>query len=144
MYLMYRRTLAATLTIAALAVSATAAQAQPFQQRPASGSGFSGGGGVGQQRFPTAGDPRPVVISGRPFASAQDLNPNFNPYIGPGVTLKQWAATQTTINQVNSQLQPWQLGYNPYPQMVNNGPMYRYPPSGYPSPYGPGPYGPSP
>jgi hypothetical protein len=139
-----RKVLVTGLTLAAAALSASAAQAQPFAERPRTGpvgtympgnpAGYSGG--VGQQRFYSGNDPRPVYVNGKALPNIQQLNPNTNPYIQPGLTLGQWKANQTTINRVNNQIPPYQLGYNPYPSpVINNGPVY-------PSPYNPGPYAP--
>jgi hypothetical protein len=81
---------------------------------------------------------RPVVI---PSVTAQALNPN--PYIAPGLTLQQYAYNTAVIGRALSTVPPYAFGYNPYPAVINYGPVYRSPyvnpylvtPSFYYSPY---------
>jgi len=56
----------------------------------------------------------------RAFRSVQDIYPvQRNPYIVPGVTLKQWQYNTNLIGRTYAQFPPWMYGYNPYtPQVV--------------------------
>ena len=47
-----------------------------------------------------------------------------NPYIGNGMRLQQWAYNQSVINQANSTIPPYLLGFNPYVRSANYGPVY--------------------
>jgi hypothetical protein len=53
---------------------------------------------------------------------------NRNWLVAPGVTLKQWAYNTSVVGRAYSNVPPYLLGYNPYPQVINYGPTY-------PSPY---------
>jgi hypothetical protein len=72
---------------------------------------------------------------------AQAINPN--PYIAPGLSLNQYAYNTAVIGQALSRVPPYALGYNPYPPVINYGPVYPNPylnpylatPSYYYSPY---------
>jgi hypothetical protein len=50
---------------------------------------------------------------------------NYNPYIAPGLTLQQYAYNTAVLGQAYSSVPPYALGYNPYPQVINYGPVYR-------------------
>jgi hypothetical protein len=68
---------------------------------------------------------------------------NPNPEIAPGVKLAQYAYNTAVLGKVYSQIPPYLLGYNPYPQAVNYGPVYNpsmFNPSMY-NPYAPSYYG---
>src|SRR5262249_24034703 len=62
----------------------------------------------------------------RVLPSSRDII-NPNPLVAPGLTLRQWAYNQSVINSVYAQIPPYFFGYNPYPQVVNFGPVFRYP-----------------
>ena len=64
---------------------------------------------------------------------------NPNPYIAPGLTLRQYAYNTAVLGQAYSTIPPYALGYNPYPQVINYGPVYRTP-YAY-NPYAPYTYG---
>jgi hypothetical protein len=76
---------------------------------------------------------------------------NPNPYIVPGVRLLQYSYNTAVLGKTYSQIPPYLLGYNPYPQAVNYGPVYNPQLYGGGTPYGGGyggggysPYGGSP
>jgi hypothetical protein len=50
-----------------------------------------------------------------------------NPFIAPGVTLGQWAYNTRVVGRALASYPPYLYGYNPYPQVVNYGPVYRTP-----------------
>jgi len=50
------------------------------------------------------------------------INPNF--YVRPGLTLNQAAFNTAVLGQAASNIPPYLLGYNPYPQSVNYGPSF--------------------
>jgi hypothetical protein len=56
---------------------------------------------------------------------------NQNPYITPYMTLNQYAYNTAVLGQAYSTIPPYMLGYNPYPQVINYGPVYR----NYTNPY---------
>jgi hypothetical protein len=101
---------------------------------------FSGGTAHAQVRRPgtvVGVGPAPVVnpfVQNRvvpviPSVAAQSIN--RNPYITPNLTLNQYAYNMSVLGQAYSTIPPYALGYNPYPQVVNYGPVY----SGYYNPY---------
>jgi hypothetical protein len=57
-----------------------------------------------------------------PSVAAQGINPN--PYIAPGLTLNQYAYNTAVMGRALSTIPPYYLGYNPYPQVINYGPLY--------------------
>jgi hypothetical protein len=57
-----------------------------------------------------------------PSLAAQSINQN--PYITPSLSLNQYAHNTAVLGQALSNVPPYLLGYNPYPQMVNYGPSY--------------------
>jgi hypothetical protein len=63
---------------------------------------------------------------------------NYNPYITPNMTLNQYAYNMAVLGQAYSNVPPYLLGYNPYPQVINYGPVFRT--YGYPSLTGYNPY----
>jgi hypothetical protein len=65
-----------------------------------------------------------------PSVVAQSINPN--PYIAPGLTLRQYAYNTAVLGRALSKVPPYALGYNPYPPVVNYGPAYGSP---YLNPY---------
>jgi hypothetical protein len=66
-----------------------------------------------------------------PSVAAQATNPNFR--ISPFMTLPQAAFNTSVIGQAISNVPPYALGFNPYPQSVNFGPSFPIT-----SPYGAG------
>jgi hypothetical protein len=61
---------------------------------------------------------RPIVI---PSLAAQSINPN--PVIAPGLTLQQYAYNTAVMGRALATVPPYALGYNPYPAVVNYGPV---------------------
>ena len=65
--------------------------------------------------------------------------PGFIPanryYITPYMTLGQYAHNTAVLGQAYSQVPPYMLGYNPYPQVINYGPLYRLYSPAYSNPY---------
>jgi hypothetical protein len=59
------------------------------------------------------------VVPFIPSVAAQGVNPS--PYLAPGLTLGQAAYNTTVLGQALSNVPPYALGYNPYPQTVNPG-----------------------
>jgi hypothetical protein len=49
------------------------------------------------------------------------VNPNF--FIAPGLTLRQAAFNTAVLGRAISTIPPYAMGYNPYPSMVNYGPI---------------------
>jgi hypothetical protein len=49
---------------------------------------------------------------------------NSNPYINEYQTLGQYAYNTAVLGQALSNIPPYYLGYNPYPQVLNYGPSY--------------------
>ncbi len=75
----------------------------------------------------------------RGFPSVQQLNPVVtNPYIMPGMQLKQWAYNTNVVGRTYGQFPPWMYGYNPYTPSVVGGNFGGY--GGYGG-YGGGGYG---
>ena len=91
--------LMAAAGLLALALLAPTAQAQ-----------FRAGGRV----------PNTVGIQG--WRNVTRVNPN--PYLGNGLTLNQWAYNTAVMGRAYSTIPPYALGYNPYPSVVNYGPVY--------------------
>jgi hypothetical protein len=60
---------------------------------------------------------------------------NPNPVIAPGLTLQQYAYNTAVIGRALSNVPPYALGYNPYPAVVNYGPVYRNYGNAYAHPY---------
>jgi hypothetical protein len=54
---------------------------------------------------------------------------NPNPQIAPGVTLMQYAYNTAVLGRAYSQIPPYMLGYNPYPNIVAPGIPPVYPPT---------------
>ncbi len=52
--------------------------------------------------------------------------PNPNWYVAPGVRINQAAYNIRTLGNAYSSVPPWVYGYNPYPSVVNYGPVYPY------------------
>ena len=71
-----------------------------------------------------------LAASGRAHAQRYPLviprlnsvNPNY--YIAPGLSLNQYAYNLAVLGRAYSYWPPYLLGYNPYPQVVNYGPVY--------------------
>lgn len=63
------------------------------------------------------------------------INPNY--FVAPGLTINQYAYNVAVLGQALSYVPPWAFGYNPYPQVVNYGPVFapRYVYNPYISPY---------
>jgi hypothetical protein len=49
---------------------------------------------------------------------------NRNYYITPYLTLNQYAYNLKVLGRAYSYVPPYALGYNPYPQVINYGPIY--------------------
>jgi hypothetical protein len=77
---------------------------------------------------------RPVV-SGRAFPSVQSIYQPFIPTQLQQSAFRQYNRDLRVIGRTYSRLPPWLFGYNPYPQVINYGPVYRAPV--YPVPYYP-------
>jgi len=73
----------------------------------------------------------PLTVGLQSGVNLNRINPNF--YVAPGLTLNQYASNVATLGQAASQIPPYLLGYNPYPQVANYGPSF---PTIAPSPYG--------
>lgn len=56
------------------------------------------------------------------LAASSRINPNF--LLAPGLTISQYAGNIATLGQAYSQIPPYMMGYNPYPQAVNYGPSF--------------------
>ncbi|MCI0457025.1 MAG: hypothetical protein L0Z62_08605 [Gemmataceae bacterium] len=67
------------------------------------------------------------VVSGRAFPSVQSVYPSFVPTQLQQSALRQWEYNARVAARVYSRFPPYYFGYNPYPQVVNYGPVYRYP-----------------
>jgi hypothetical protein len=80
---------------------------------------------------------RPIFQTGgvRVMPNYSNL-PNPNWYIAPGLTVNQYAYNLRTIGNAYSSVPPYALGYNPYPSVVNYGPVYPYYAPSYPYGYG--------
>src|SRR5262249_15410167 len=61
-------------------------------------------------------------------------------YVAPGLRLNQAAYNTRVIGNAYSYVPPWTYGYNPYPQVVNYGPVYPYSSGYYPYSSGYYPY----
>ncbi len=79
------------------------------------GLGLASSNAFAQRRIPG-----PITIR-----SAQPINPNY--LVAPGLTMRQWAWNTRQYGRAMSSIPPYALGYNPYPQVVNYGPMYGNP-----------------
>src|SRR5262249_11535587 len=110
-----RTILVATLALVAVAWSATTADAQYRRYGYGYGNGFG---------------------SGRPFPVVQNAFPAFGPTQLEQAAFRQWAYQTSVIGRVYSQYPPWAFGYNPYPSVVNYGPVFRYPTYATPYSYG--------
>src|SRR5262245_7056526 len=96
-----RSILVAGLALIAVAWAATTVQAQP-------------------PRFRYYG-------SGRPFPVVQNMYQPFVPTLLQQSAFRQYNRDLRVIGRTYAQFPPWVFGYNPYPQVVNYGPVYRYP-----------------
>ncbi len=112
----------AVAALAGVALWALTAPAQAQQPNPASGTGPVGGG-VGPRVMPN---------------SSGLVNPNWQ--VWPGVPLNQAAYNTAVYGNAMNHVPPWVYGYNPYPQVQNNGPVYNpllstspFSPAGYPA-----------
>src|SRR5262245_18641887 len=61
----------------------------------------------------------------RVYNPVRPVNPNW--LVAPGLTLNQWYYNQAIAARALSNYPPWAFGYNPYPQIINYGPVYRPP-----------------
>src|SRR5262245_17197164 len=80
----------------------------------------------------------PRVVSGRAFPVVQNIYQPFVPTLLQQSALRQWAHDMRVVGRTYRQFPPWVFGYNPYPQVVNYGPVYPYPTpiySGYYNPW---------
>jgi hypothetical protein len=62
------------------------------------------------------------VVPFIPSVAGQGINPS--PNIAPGLTLGQAAFNTAVLGRSLSNIPPYLLGYNPYPQLINYGPSY--------------------
>jgi hypothetical protein len=69
----------------------------------------------------------PITV---PLLGTPGVGVNTNYYLNPYTTLNQAAYNTAVTGRALSTIPPYWLGYNPYPQVINYGPMY----SGY-NPY---------
>jgi hypothetical protein len=83
--------------------------------------------GVGLLAAGAEAQMRPRVVSGRAFPSVQSVYPSFVPTQLQQSALRQWEYNARVAARVYSRFPPYYFGYNPYPQVVNYGPVYRYP-----------------
>jgi hypothetical protein len=99
--------------VAVAGLAALGAVAPPaWGQVRSTGSGFFPG--QGGRRIPTVG-----------LQSANNItstNPRW--FIAPGLTLNQYAANVATLGRAASNIPPYMLGFNPYPQAINTGPNF--------------------
>jgi hypothetical protein len=58
-----------------------------------------------------------------PFLNSSPFLNNPNPMVAPGLTLNQYTYNVARLGQAYSNIPPWLLGYNPYPQVLNTGPF---------------------
>ena len=66
-----------------------------------------------------------AVVALGPSAFGQAPFPlNPNPQIAPGVSLQQYAFNTAVLGRAYRNIPPYILGYNPYPQYINYGPVY--------------------
>ncbi len=72
------------------------------------------------------------IVPGPGTAFGMPVNRNF--LVGPGLTMRQWGWNTRQIGRALSSIPPYALGYNPYPQMINYGPVYN-PYNPYINPY---------
>jgi hypothetical protein len=94
---MWRGAVLALAVVIIMAVMATPSQAQYYR-----GAGYRG----------------PVVMTN--YGSL----PNPNWYVAPGLRINQAAYNIRVLGNAYSSVPPYALGYNPYPQVVNYGPVY--------------------
>jgi hypothetical protein len=64
----------------------------------------------------------PSTVGLQSYLAWNRVNPNY--YLPNGMTLNQYAYTMATLGRAYSYIPPYTLGYNPYPQVVNYGPVY--------------------
>jgi hypothetical protein len=60
----------------------------------------------------------------RPIYGQVPFPINRNPTIAPGLSLQQYAYNVSVLGRAYRGVPPYALGYNPYPQYVNYGPVY--------------------
>jgi hypothetical protein len=65
---------------------------------------------------------QPNTFNRQAWRGATRVNPN--PMIAPGVSLNQWASNTRVIGRAYSTIPPYALGYNPYPAVINTGPVF--------------------
>src|SRR5262245_60838319 len=75
----------------------------------------------------------PNTIGVQSWRNVNMVNPNY--YVAPGLTLNQYAYNVRTMGRAYSSVPPYLLGYNPYPAVVNYGPVYPAPYSTGYNPY---------
>ncbi len=63
----------------------------------------------------------------RSFPAAQYRNPSFIPTTLQTNQFRQFAYNTAFLGRTYSRIPPYLLGYNPYPQVANYGPVYPYP-----------------
>jgi hypothetical protein len=77
---------------------------------------------------------RPAFTARYPWWARAQINPYYQ--VAPGVSLNQYAYNVSVLGRAYSNVPPYMLGYNPYPQVVNYGPSFPTI-----APYNPGLYG---
>jgi hypothetical protein len=81
---------------------------------------------------------------GRAFPVVQNIYPSFVPTQLQQSALRNWAYNTRVIGNTYASIPPWVFGYNPYPAVVNYGPVMPYYPTPYPAYVSPFSYGYSP
>jgi hypothetical protein len=86
---------------------------------------FAGWLMLGPGTSPAHAQRRPMTVGQQ---SARNLARAYAPYpnwpIAPGLTLNQYAYNLRVLGRAYSQVPPYALGYNPYPSVINYGPVY--------------------
>jgi hypothetical protein len=70
---------------------------------------------------------RPVTVGQQSALNIYRSTVNPRYYVTPWMTLNQYAYNTAVLGRAYSNVPPYVLGYNPYPQVINYGPVYRYP-----------------
>jgi hypothetical protein len=66
------------------------------------------------------------VRYGRAFPVVQNMYPSFVPTQLQQSALRNWAYNTRVIGNTYASIPPWVYGYNPYPPVVNYGPVMPY------------------
>jgi hypothetical protein len=106
-----RRFGAALASLAVIGLMSSSARAQ-FQRAPVINPVNLQNGLMNRGQFLQAPLINPVNLQNRiPF--------NSNQFIAPGVTLQNYATSVAVLGRAYSNIPPYLLGYNPYPQTIN-------------------------